>query len=272
MERAVLVTGAGSGIGLASALHLARLGFRAVAAARTPEGADAVAKAAAEAGLDVEPVVLDVTDAEGCRRVVAGLEPYGVVNNAGYMNLGPIEDVDPDDALRQLHTMVVAPMRLARLALPGMRGRGEGRIVNVSSVAAHASYPMLGWYEAVKHALSTASEALRQEVAGWGVDVVTIEPGSFRTDIWEKARQDLLRRRDGSAYGPAYERTLAMLERLRARVPGPEPVAERIGLALTAGTPKPRYRVGADAPLLEAGWRFVPRRAQARLARTVLDL
>ena len=122
--RTVLTTGANSGIGLATALELARRGFRSVGSVRSEEKADVLAKAAAEAGVEVETVLLDVTDAERCRAVMAGLELYGLVNNAGYGVTGAVEDVDDDEARQLLETMVVAPMRLARLALPGMRERG----------------------------------------------------------------------------------------------------------------------------------------------------
>ena len=160
MERTVLVTGGNSGIGRETALHLARLGFRTVASVRSEEKADDVLKAAADAGVEVEPVVLDVADANACERVVPRLGLWGLVNNAGYMNVGLVEDVPIDDARRQMETMVLAPVRLARLALPAMRDRGQGRIVNVSSVTAHATAPMVGWYQAVKHDLTPVCDAL----------------------------------------------------------------------------------------------------------------
>lgn len=116
MVRTVLVTGANSGLGLATALHLASLGFRVVGTARSEEKAEVLAKAASDAGAEVETAILDVTDGEACEELVTRLEPRGLVNNAGYMNAGQVVDVPPEDALRQLHTMVVAPMRLAALA------------------------------------------------------------------------------------------------------------------------------------------------------------
>ena len=101
--------------------------------------------------------------------------------------------------------MVVAPMRLARLALPGMRERGEGRIVNVSSIYGRVTTPFTGWYQAAKHALEGVTDALRMEVAGMGVKVVLVEPGGFRTAIFDEVKRDLDRR------GP-----LAVRARLRA--------------------------------------------------------
>lgn len=268
--RTVLVTGANSGVGLETALQLARLGFRVVGTARSDEKLASLAEVARGAGVEVEGAVLDVTDARGCEAVVARFEPWGLVNNAGYMNVGLVVDVPPEDALRQLHTMVVAPMRLAALALPGMRRRGEGRIVNVSSVAAHATAAMTGWYQACKHALSAVTDALRREVAADGVDVVLVEPGGLRTGIWDKAEDDMLRRRDGSASPAAYDRALGILRGARPRMGPSVGAAEVIGDAMTAGRPRARYRVGRDAPVIELTNALLPGRVKDRLARAAL--
>lgn len=270
MIRTVLVTGANSGIGLATALHLAGLGFHVVGTARSEEKGESLAKAAGDAGVDVDVAVLDVTDAAACESVVARSEPWGLVNNAGYMNVGRVVDVAPEDALLQLHAMVVAPMRLAALAVPGMRRRGEGRIVNVSSVSAHVTAAMTGWYQACKHALSAVTDALRREVAEAGVDVVLIEPGGIRTGIWDKAKDDLLRRGPASADPTAYDRSVAVLETMRPFMGEPHAVAEVIGDALTAGRPRSNYHVGRDAPVLELLHAVLPDRLEDRLARAAL--
>ncbi len=270
MDRAVLVTGASSGIGLATTLHLARLGFRAIGSVRSEDKADALAKAAHDSGLEVEPVVFDVTDVEATERIVPHLGLYGLVNNAGYYNVGAVEDVPADDARRQLDAMVVAPMRLATLVLPAMRHRGQGRIVNVSSPTAHLTGALTGWYQASKHALSAVSDALRMEVASFGVDVVLVEPGGIRSNIWRKAEDDMVRRRTGSVYATAYDRALRLLRALEGRMHPPSDVAEVIGNALTAGRPRARYRVGADAVLLEWANSLLPARARDRVVRAAL--
>jgi NAD(P)-dependent dehydrogenase (short-subunit alcohol dehydrogenase family) len=144
----VLTTGANSGIGLATVVHLARLGYRSVGTVRSAAKAATVADAASKAGVTVETVLLDVTEAEGCERAVDETKPWAVVNNAGYSGTGAVEDIADEDIRHQLETMVVAPMRLARLALPHMRAHGGGRIVNVSSIFGRTTAPFSGWYQA----------------------------------------------------------------------------------------------------------------------------
>ncbi len=120
MSRTVLTTGANSGIGLATVLELGRLGFDSVGSVRSAAESRAVRKAARKAGVQVRTVLLDVTDAEACARVIDGLRPFGLVNNAGYSAASAIEDVDDIEARQVIETMVLAPMRLARLAIPHM--------------------------------------------------------------------------------------------------------------------------------------------------------
>lgn len=268
--RTVLVTGANSGIGKETAFHLARLGFRVVGTARSDDKAAAIRTEAAAAGVAVETEVLDVTDGGACERVVPALAPWAVVNNAGYMNVGQVVDVRPDDALRQLHAMVVAPMHLAALAVPAMRRRGEGRILNVTSTLSHATAAMTGWYQACKHGLTAVTDALRREVAGDGIEVVMVEPGGVRTGIWDKARDDLLRRRPGSAHPTAYDRAVAVLDGARPFMADAASVARVIGDALTAGRPKAVYRVGMDTPVVNLLDTVLPDRFKDRLARTAL--
>lgn len=268
--RTVLVTGANTGVGLETVLHLARLGFRVVGTARSEEKAASIRTAAADAGLEVETEILELTDDAACERLVPALDPWGVVNNAGYMNPGQVVDVRPDEALRQLHAMVVAPMHLAALAVPGMRRRGEGRIVNVASAQSHATLAMNGWYQAAKHALAGVNDALRREVAGDGIEVVLIEPGGIKTSLWPKARADLVRRREHTADPAAYDRSIAVVDEAGPFMADPHTTAEVIGDALTAGQPKAVYRVGVDAPVLQFLDTVLPDRLKDRLARTAL--
>src|SRR5665213_1208054 len=255
--KVVLTTGANSGIGLASVVKLATLGFRSVGTVRSEAKADTVAAAAETAGVSVETVLLDVTDASRCAEVVDQVRPWGIVNNAGFSGVGAIEDVSDDEVCQQLETMVVAPMRLARLAMPYMRAAGGGRIVNVSSIYGLTTTPFSGWYQASKHALEAASDALRLEVARDGIRVVLIEPGGFKTGIWEEFEADVSRRED-SGYEAAYHRIRSLLEPFIRFMGEPEGAAKVIAKALTVKAPHARYLVGRDAQMIAAAQPFLP--------------
>jgi NAD(P)-dependent dehydrogenase (short-subunit alcohol dehydrogenase family) len=205
--RTAMTTGANSGIGLATVLELARRGFRSVGTVRSEAKAAVVAQAASAAGVTVETVQLDVTDPDGCARVIDEHQPFALINNAGYSITGSIEDVTDAEAQAAFETMVLAPMRLARLAIPRMRDRRDGRIVNVSSIYGRTSTPLTGWYQGAKQALEGLSDALRMEVARDRIRVVLVEPGGFRTGIWEETEREIAKRA-GSRYDAAYRRTL----------------------------------------------------------------
>jgi NAD(P)-dependent dehydrogenase (short-subunit alcohol dehydrogenase family) len=270
-RRTVLVTGANSGIGLATAVELARRGFDAVGSVRSAAKARAVREAGREAGVEVRTVLLDVTDAAGCRRVVDRIRPWGLVNNAGTSFTGAIEDVGDEEARAAVETMVLAPMRLARLALPHMRAGGGGRIVNVSSIYGLVATPLTGWYQGSKHAIEALSDALRMEVAGDGIDVVLVEPGGIRTGIWDQAEAEM-RGRSGSRYADAYERTLAQIRLAQPFMADPSRVARVIARALAARRPRPRYLVGLDARSAAALDRLVPTELKDRVTRLTLGL
>ena len=267
----VLTTGANSGIGLATAIELARRGFDSVGSVRSPAKARLVRSAAAAAGVEVRTVLLDVADAEACRRVVDRLRPHAIVNNAGFGAVGAVEDVGDADARQALETMVLAPIRLARLALPHMRRQGGGRIVNVSSIYGLTTTPLSGWYQAAKHALEGVSDALRVEVAKDGVKVILVEPGGFDTGIWEDAHGEV-RKRPTSRYRGAYGRLDAGVRLSRPLLGDPGVVARVIAGAVAARRPRARYLVGADAYAIALWDRLLPTGVKDRAARLTLGL
>ena len=271
MGNTVLTTGANSGIGLATMIELAKRGFHSVGSVRTAEKARHVLAEAEKAGVTVNTVLLDVTDAEGCERIVNELRPFALVNNAGAQITGAVEEISDDEARQALETMLVAPMRMARLALPHMRAAGRGRIVNVSSIYGVATTPLTGWYQAAKHGLEAASDALRIEVAAAGVQVVLVEPGSFDTGIWEDATSDLAER-DDSPYRTAYERSLMGIRMSKPFRGDPDRVAKVIASAVTSRMPRPRYLVGYDAMAMAAVERFVPTMVRDRITRLAMGL
>ena len=247
MARAVLVTGASSGIGQASALRLAASGWRVFGGVRSEEDAERLR----EHG--VEPLQLDVTDSATIAAAagVVGGELYGLVDNAGIAIAAPLELVPLDELRRQLEVNVVGQVAVLQAFLPLLR-RSQGRVVLVGSVGGRSALPFLGPYAASKHALEAIADSLRVELAPWWISVSIVEPASVKTAIWTKgaAQADLMRA------GISHDRNelyAARIERFRAvalkRGPGidPDVVARAVEHALTASRPKARYLVGRDA-------------------------
>lgn len=269
-EITVLTTGANSGIGLATVLEAARRGHRSVGTVRSDSKAKVVHAAAGEAGLEVETAIFDVTDAATGAQVVDEFRPDALVNNAGFSITGAIEDVTDDEARFAFETMVLAPMRLARLSVPHMRERAWGRIINVSSIYGRTSTPLTGWYQGCKHALEGLSDALRMEVARDNIKVVLIEPGGFRTGIWEETEREV-EKRAGSRFDPNYGRTLSTTKLWQPLMGEPSHCAAVI-LDAVEGNPRARYLVGIDAQALGLIDSFAPTAIKDRITRLTLGL
>lgn len=270
-DRTALTTGANGGIGLETVLELARRGIRSVGTVRTEAKAAMVAEAAEREALDVETRLLDVNDAPACTAVIDEVQPDFLVNNAGYGVTGAIEDVDDDEARQVLETMVVAPMRLTRLAVRHMRERQRGRIVNVSSVYGRTTTPLTGWYQGSKHALEALSDALRSEVAADGITVVLVEPGGFKTGIWEDAQHDVQRRAE-SRYSRGYQRVLTNISLMQPIMGDPKRCARVIARACTTRWPRARYLVGPDANAFTLLAHVTPTRVKDEILRRSFDL
>jgi NAD(P)-dependent dehydrogenase (short-subunit alcohol dehydrogenase family) len=185
-SRAVLISGCSTGIGRATALRLARAGWRVYATARRPESIADLENAGCRT------LALDVTDEASMVAAVAAVEEaegaVGVlVNNAGYSQSGAIETVPLDSIRRQFETNVFGLVRLTQLVLPKMRAQGWGKIVNVGSMGGRLTFPGGGHYHATKHAVEAISDALRFELRGFGIDVILLEPGLITTEFGETA-------------------------------------------------------------------------------------
>jgi NAD(P)-dependent dehydrogenase (short-subunit alcohol dehydrogenase family) len=252
-------------------LELARRGFRSVGTVRTDAKAESVEKAAADAGLRVETALLDVTNPVGCARVIDEYRPDALVNNAGYSVTGSIEDVTDAEARAAFETMVLAPMRLARDAVPHMRSAGRGHIVNVSSIYGRTTTPLTGWYQGAKHALEALSDALRMEVARDGIRVTLVEPGGFKTGIWEETEREIAKR-EGSRYDSAYRRTLRATRLTQPLMGDPVQCAKVIAGSLTTRFPRPRYLVGYDAQALALWSSLTPTQVKDRIVRAIMSL
>jgi NAD(P)-dependent dehydrogenase (short-subunit alcohol dehydrogenase family) len=189
-----------------------------------------------------------------------------LINNAGYAQTAPVERVDDAAAEHLLGTMLVAPIRLARLALPHMRSNGWGRIVNVSSILGRVTMPLTGWYQASKHGLEAVTDALRVECAADGVSVVLVEPGFFRTAIFEDLDADAERYGD-ERYAAVYDRLRTAMQRWEPLMGDPASVASTIASAVETSRPRARYLVGADAQLLDATRSLTPTVLRDRATR-----
>jgi NAD(P)-dependent dehydrogenase (short-subunit alcohol dehydrogenase family) len=255
-QRAVVVTGASSGIGEGCGLRLDGLGFQVFAGVRREQDSDALRRKASER---LAPVMLDVTDplsaqsaSDSVAAATGGVGLAGLVNNAGTAVAAPIEFLPLGELRRQLEVNVVGQIAVTQAFLPLLR-QGSGRIVNIGSVSGRIASPLLGAYTASKFAMEGLTDTLRRELSPWGVAVSIVEPGRIATPIWEKSLKvadellDALPRRALELYGPAIEEVRrGALEAARWGAP-PEKVARAVEHALTAKRPRTRYPVGPDA-------------------------
>jgi NAD(P)-dependent dehydrogenase (short-subunit alcohol dehydrogenase family) len=264
MARAVVVTGASSGIGEATTLHLGSLGFHVFAGVRSDQDADRLRSRGAE------PLLLDVTrqdSIEAARERIGDAPLAGLVNNAGIALSGPLEFVPVEELRRQLEVNVVGQVAVTQALLPALR-TGRGRIVNMSSIGGRVALPLLGPYNASKFALEAISDSLRRELRGQGIGVSVVEPGGVMTPIWQKgnAAADALLEGMPAEVEERYGRLIDALRRESRRIEEesgvpPEEVAEVVGLAVTARRPKTRYVVGRDAKLRARLAKVLPDRA-----------
>jgi NAD(P)-dependent dehydrogenase (short-subunit alcohol dehydrogenase family) len=269
VARSVLVTGASSGIGLASALRLARAGWRVYGGVRTSEDADALR------AHGVEPVQLDVTDAGQVAAAAdtVGAELDGLVANAGIAVAGPLELVPLDELRRQLEVNVVSQLAVLQALLPALRA-SRGRVVLMGSIGGRSALPFLGPYAASKHALEAFADVLRLELRPWGITVAIVEPASVKTAIWTKgaAHADSLRASLPAESEALYAARIAKFRDLALkRGPGidPDVAAKAVEHALTSSRPRARYVVGRDAHL-RAWIERLPTRLRDRVLSKVL--
>jgi len=262
-SRVVLITGATSGIGRHAALHLARKGHHVFATGRREDALESVMQAAA--GTALETLRLDVTDAASIRAAIEAIERstsgHGVdvlVNNAGYGCLGALEDIDDDALKRQYETNVFGLMAVTRAVLPKMRARRDGRVINMSSIGGRVTFPFMGAYHSTKSAVESLSDALRRELAAFGIRVVVIEPGVIQTDFGERAMDTLSRPRPDSAYTDVYANARAVHERFQREAIGPEHTSRAIERAITTRSPRARYAVPWGVRLAIAIFALLP--------------
>lgn len=280
-NRAVVITGASTGIGAACALHLDRLGFSVFAGVRKTEDGEALRKSSSDRLI---PIMLDVTDASSittAQAIVAGrvgrTGVYGLVNNAGIAVPAPLEAIPIPDLRRQLEVNVIGQVAVTQAFLPLIR-QASGRIVNMGSIAGRSTIPMMGPYSASKFALEAITDALRLEVQQWGIHVSIIEPGAITTPIWAKSAEDAAGREAvmGAELRRLYEPMVAavrtVVDDAAKRAISSDVVAKVVEEALTASVPKTRYLVGTDAKVRAFIGKILPDRIMDRLLTSVLKL
>jgi NAD(P)-dependent dehydrogenase (short-subunit alcohol dehydrogenase family) len=278
--RSVVITGASTGIGWATAKLLLDRGFRVFGSVRKPADAD---RLKAEFGANFIPLRFDVTDeaavlaaARDVRAVLAGETLAGLVNNAGIAVAGPVLELSADEFRRQMEVNFIGPI-IATQAFgpllgsdPSLKGP-RGKIVMVSSVAGKNGNPLSSAYSASKHAIEGLSESLRREMMLFGIDVIIIAPGAVKTPIWGKADEVDISAYKNSPYFPAMERVRKFLLHLGEIGLPPERIAARIADVLTSANPRVRYEITPD-PMRHLIRALLPKRVVDRIIAKRLGL
>src|SRR5437660_1725248 len=278
--QSVVITGASTGIGWATAKLLLDRGFRVFGSVRKEVDAERLKR---EFGANFTPLLFDVTDeaavlaaAREVRAALDGETLFGLVNNAGIAVAGPVLELAVDEFRRQIDVNVIGPI-IATQAFgpllgsdPSLKGP-KGRIVMISSVAGKNGNPLMSAYAASKHAIEGLSESLRRELMLFGIDVVIVAPGPVKTPIWSKAEEVDISSYQNSPYFPALERIRKFMLQLGESGLPPEKIAERIFEALTSRSPKVRYQITPD-PMRHLITGFLPKRTVDRIIAKRLGL
>lgn len=250
MEKVALVTGSSSGIGYQTALHLAREGYRTYATMRDLSKSGPILEAAAKEGLPISVAELDVDSEESISSAVASiLDGAGrvdvLVNNAGYMIFGAVEDVPVDEFRAQFETNFFGAIRMIQKVAPAMRRQGGGHIVNISSIAGRIGFPGTPAYISSKFALEGLSECMRYEMDQFGIRVVIIEPGVVKSNLFESMRT--VQPGCDSPYADLTDSVISGVRMMAELGTPPSEVAAAVVRAVKERDPLPRYLVGQDA-------------------------
>jgi NAD(P)-dependent dehydrogenase (short-subunit alcohol dehydrogenase family) len=266
--KSVVITGASTGIGWATAKLLLDRGFRVFGSVRKQADADRLGN---EFGANFTPLIFDVTDeaavlaaAREVRNSLNGETLAGLVNNAGIAVAGPVLELAADEFRRQMDVNVVGAIITTQAfgpllgSDPSLKGP-KGRIVMISSVAGKNGNPLMSAYSASKHAIEGLSESLRRELMLFGIDVIIVAPGPVKTPIWSKAEEVDVSAYQNSPYFPALQGMRKYMLKLGEIGLPPEKIAERIAEALTSASPKVRYQITPD-PMRHLMTAILPKR------------
>jgi NAD(P)-dependent dehydrogenase (short-subunit alcohol dehydrogenase family) len=267
-HRAVVVTGASTGIGRATVVELVSAGYQVFATVRREADAESLRQQFPER---VTPVIMDLLDEDSVRaagEVINSAGPlFGLVNNAGAALPGPLETIPIEVFRRQIEINLTAQLLVTQVMLPALHRSaeqiGDARIIMIGSIGGRLSGPILGGYGAAKHGLVGLSSSLRAELAPFNIKVLLIEPGAIATPIWDRGRAagDELQSRDSeinARYADQIEAATKMAKRLAESGPGPSVPAKIILDALQSKNPPPRQVVGREAKLMAAMVRVLP--------------
>ncbi len=279
--KTILITGATAGIGRHAALSLVRQGHHVIATGRREAALATLAEDARAIGagrLDV--LRLDVTDevavkaaAEAVRELTGGRGIDVLVNNAGYGQMGPMETVSDQELRRQFDTNVFGLMNVTRTFLPQMRAKGAGRVVNVGSIGGRMTFPLMGAYNATKYAVESISDALRNEVAPFGIHVSIVEPGPIKTEFNDRAMETIpLERFAGSPYEKVVRGADRLRERFEQQSATPEVTTRAIVPAALAKRPRVRYVVPFSSAIMLAIVENLPTRIFDAVIRALAGL
>jgi hypothetical protein len=278
--QSVVITGASTGIGWATAKLLLDRGFRVFGSVRKQADAD---RLKTEFGANFTPLLFDVTDeaavlaaAREVRTALGGETLFGLVNNAGIAVAGPVLELSADQFRRQLEVNVIGPVIAIQAFGPllgadrSLKGK-PGRIVMIGSVAGKSGNPLSSPYVASKHAIEGLSESLRRELMLFGIDVIVVAPGAVKTPIWAKGDEVDISTYQNSPYLPALEKARQFTKYLSQIGLPPEQVAERIAEALTSPRPKVRYSITPD-PMRHLITAILPKRMVDKIIAKRLGL
>jgi NAD(P)-dependent dehydrogenase (short-subunit alcohol dehydrogenase family) len=278
--KSVVITGASTGIGWATAKLLLERGFRVFGSVRKQADAD---RLRGEFGANFTPLLFDVTNeaavlaaAREVRAALGGETLFGLVNNAGIAVAGPVLELAADEFRRQMDVNIIGPIISTQAfgpllgSDPSLKGP-RGRIVMISSVAGKNGNPLMSAYSASKFAIEGLSESLRREMMLFGIDVIIIAPGAVKTPIWSKAEEVDISAYRNSPFFPALERIRKFMLQLGETGLPAEKIAERIAEALTSAGPKVRYQITPD-PIRHLMTAVLPKRMVDKIIAKRLGL
>jgi NAD(P)-dependent dehydrogenase (short-subunit alcohol dehydrogenase family) len=280
-DGAVVVTGASTGIGRASALLLDERGYEVFAGVRKESDAESLR---AEGSERLTPITIDVTEEDSIRAAREQVEAAvgerglaGLVNNAGVGSGGPIEYLPVEEFRKAIEVNLIGQVAVTQAFLPLIR-KGQGTIAFIASIGGRIASPFMSPYNASKFGIEAVGDSLRREVSPWEIDVVVVEPGSIATEIWRKGSEKAAELQSGippegvELYGTQIERFGDALQETAARGIPPREVAEVVHKAIRSGRPRPRYLVGTDAKIGAKVHAVLPKRVFDRLVRRQMKL